>query len=355
MPSTSLSLSAAPATHFSASIPDAIYVGMLEFLKQQLPELAGYVESNAVGIVESFKELARQTSESASQMQEVIEVSRTIQLGGVSIPYEKSVEILYEPLGEAIDKILHVSKLAMEMVMMIGNAAENITRVEKCIGEVQKLTKQTNMLAMNTQIEAARAGEAGNSFRIIAQEVKSLSENIKDLSRQMKEDVDEVSRSVKQSSRVVDDLAHYDMTENLQLKTKIDELIESVMDQNKRFSGLLADAASTSRRTADHISQLVVGIQFQDRASQIIGDLVTVLSQATDYWRDGQTIRPLPGPNAADELATAILSNVKLSEIRQLAIASLLEQQIISAHGLLAQAKHPPFSHHMAAGEVDLF
>ena len=304
---------------------DRVYWLLLELLKPRLPELADYVESNALHIVKEFKQLSSQSLQQCDDTESVLNVARTLKLDGEEVPYEKSIEILYQPLSESIEKILQVSKMAMSMVMMIGNAAENISRVEECIGQVQALTKQTNMLAMNTQIEAARAGESGASFNIIAQEVKGLSESIKQLSQQMFDDVTEVAGSVKKASQMVDELANYDMTENLMLKTKIDDLIDSIMTQNKQFGDLIEGTAKRSKETADSIAGLVMGIQFQDRTSQIIGDLMVMLEEAMKHFANQSH-----AGGAKEAVIDELLNEVKLSEVRnQLA-------QILNEHGILS-------------------
>lgn len=43
------------------------------------------------------------------------------------------------------------------------------------VREIQRVTADTKMLALNAQIEAARAGENGKGFAVVAQEVKSIS------------------------------------------------------------------------------------------------------------------------------------------------------------------------------------
>ncbi|MDE7360213.1 MAG: chemotaxis protein, partial [Lachnospiraceae bacterium] len=57
----------------------------------------------------------------------------------------------------------------------------SINDIRKCMGKIVSIADQTNILSLNASIEAARAGEQGKGFATVAGEIKSLSEEIKNL------------------------------------------------------------------------------------------------------------------------------------------------------------------------------
>lgn len=54
----------------------------------------------------------------------------------------------------------------------------SLEKITDCINSIQKIARQTNLIAINSAIEAAKVGEAGKGFSVIAKEVKRLADDV---------------------------------------------------------------------------------------------------------------------------------------------------------------------------------
>ena len=90
--------------------------------------------------------------------------------------------------AESLERAHARSRSALASVEELTNS---IGEIERVIRMIATIAAQTNLLALNATIEAARAGEAGAGFRVVAGEVKSLSQ-------QTQRATDEIVASVKQ-------------------------------------------------------------------------------------------------------------------------------------------------------------
>lgn len=67
----------------------------------------------------------------------------------------------------------------IELSRQVGEIAENK------ISQINQITRETRILALNALIESARAGEAGKGFGVVASEVKVISERITTIAQQL--------------------------------------------------------------------------------------------------------------------------------------------------------------------------
>ncbi len=90
----------------------------------------------------------------------------------------------------------NVEKDNQETVKYIKALNEGATKVNNILATIVSISAQTNLLALNASIEAARAGEAGKGFAVVAEEIRVLSEQTKNATENIKDILDEFDENV---------------------------------------------------------------------------------------------------------------------------------------------------------------
>lgn len=297
---------------YPASPSFIVLAHALTVLTTQLPKTATLVEDSTQDLCERFLKLAQDSSEQAKQVNVVADAAGSIALdNGERITLNDFTNLFSETLYDSIEKILQVSKKSMEMVYRLDEAINSLSEIEKFLGDIQKINRQANLLALNATIEASKAGKAGESFQVVASEIKNMSNDIRELSVTMQDRINTISTSVNSGYELLRDVASTDMSTNMRAKETLDQLLSNMLSQNKDFTELLAGAAAFSENLSANISSMVMGMQFQDRTKQYVENSVRLLEWIITMFESGQ----IP---VESELTEEIQQQFTLSEFTQL-------------------------------------
>lgn len=262
-----------------------VQAAALEVIRTRLPKTAELVEDSTLDLSRKFQELAQGAKTQGEQVQQIVDVANTLDLDGERISMLEFTQLFDKTLSDLINRILYVSKMAMSMVYSLDDAINSLASIEAFVGRIQKINKQTNLLALNATIEASRAGESGKGFDVVANEVKTVSQEISSLADSMREKVHLVTSSIQKGYDTLREVATADMSENIVSKEKLDSLMESLVSQNQNFTETLQGAANTSKELSNTISGMVMGMQFQDRTTQNIENCVNVIACILENWQ----------------------------------------------------------------------
>lgn len=208
--------------------------------------LMEYCAKNASGDTDTQDYINRMSDESGADCEERIalkELSDTDEKlsenAGELIKNFKRTEEASEQIVSAFEgftkDVDKVEKNNTSLKSSIENFGEQIHEIMKHMDEINEISERTKLLSFNASIEAAHAGNAGAGFRIIANEVKKLSENTKKAS-------DEIAKTVNELRSSLENLSE----QSRQNSELLASLVQSTDQSKDIFSKMGAEAKSNS-------------------------------------------------------------------------------------------------------------
>lgn len=151
----------------------------------------------------------------------------------------------------------------------INHLATSTAALKDMADSVTTIAAQTNLLAINASIEAARAGVHGRGFAVVAAEVRRLSMISADTGKTITMRASEIGSAVKETLHVAQKANEQDKAILLRSGNVVKAVLGHVQN--------LGDAATLMRNQGEvirhEVENLLVTLQYQDRASQILNVL----------------------------------------------------------------------------------
>ncbi|AMJ59306.1 hypothetical protein AXW83_02415 [Bosea sp. PAMC 26642] len=142
--------------------------------------------------------------------------------------------------------------------MMTGLAAATI-EIRSIVDSIAEIARQTNLLALNATIEAARAGEAGRGFGVVAQEVKSLSVEVRDAVDHIRSRVDRLTQTAQGSAVIVN--------EALQMVRDVNPVIAAIGSASHEQAAAAAELSRSAEATARFVETVLHRVDDIDRVA----------------------------------------------------------------------------------------
>lgn len=173
--------------------------------------LAGDLDVRLAELVPALHDAMAQMEQFAGRSQKMSEEARR-RAGALSGTTANVSDVINETCIKASSATSTLSALRerLEATQMLGELATSqvdrgsskmteFTAVTRHIGDmlsrIGMIARQTNVLALNAAIEASRAGKAGEGFAVVAQEVKTLAEDTRNLTKQIEGEITKLGLS----------------------------------------------------------------------------------------------------------------------------------------------------------------
>ena len=233
-------------------------------------------------------------------------------------------------LDRFVQTTVDMSAASMDLVEKVERINAAVPDVQKAMQDIDQISSQTNLLALNAAIEAARAGEAGRGFAVVADEVRALSNRSAGFSEQIQSRLKSIAEQIKALTIDIGKVASQDVSYVIDSKKQVNSAVEQLMEKAEQDQIVAAEIEQNNAVLKRSLYDAIRGLQFGD-----------INSQNLDYT--AETIKSIEG---------------WLSDMEKESVQHTLE----SLHSKLEDIKtwrgsrsNPVSANSMTAGDVDLF
>jgi len=223
-------------------------------------------------IISIFEEIQKESSSSASN------ASRVDTILGEVFDARKSLQ---KEIHKRLDEIDEAASTAQDAAASFGILKERTGEVQEMLSDIQDVSIKTGILAINASIEAARAGKAGESFRIIASEVRNLSTQTGTFAKTIEAKMSELQSSVNDINN--------SMTLFISLFSKFQHSFNGILANYDKNSETLDEAGSSLAEISSSIKEQDISIHEGFKSLKAIDEFLKETGTILDVVQTSHT------------------------------------------------------------------
>jgi methyl-accepting chemotaxis protein len=246
-----------------------------------------------------------------------------------------------ETLKQLVGSIVNNSMIGMQLVEKMETVSHQVQAILQLLGEIDAISKQTNLLSLNAAIEAARAGEMGRGFAVVADEVRKLSARSEQFSQQIRSNIQQVHTAIVDAEHSINQMASLDMDFALNSKNRLDSIMYGVQEANQEMALVIARQNEISGKVDEVVGNAVTSLQFQDMVGQLLQHSKLRLDSMQEAWR-------LIGDLAQEEKGGKVITSEETDRVRNQIVEIFTNANAISS-------RNPVRQEQLSSGDIELF
>lgn len=244
----------------------AIYNGFnikdncIHYQKDRVQQEVDHAESLARAEADEHQRLVNAISMIESQFEEAYRAIDAMAVGNESNANDSTM---------IAEKIEDVTQFSTQLENSMSDIRKLIDRLADNNKKVMDIASHTNLLALNASIEAARAGAAGQSFAVVASEIKNLAASSAETANNSNENQDSMDTAI---VKIIDD-AHRLYNEVSEINNRTQNLAASTQE----ISATTEDIRKIISQVRNEISGLVKADDSQGAQSLLYGKKILIV------------------------------------------------------------------------------
>ena len=282
----------------------------LKGMALQAQQASVSMSSAIAEILASSTEMASTTREQASAVNQITSTVQEIKASaeqvaqraqGVAESASEATQVAQRGAAAANASLTGMDDIRQKVEAIAENIlalSEKTQQIGDIIETVRDIAGQSNILALNAAIEAAQAGEAGKGFRVVADEVRSLSEQSRQAAAQVKVILGDIQKATNLAVMATEQ-GTKGVSEGSALVNRTAETINElaqVVEQSAQAAQQIVAGVEQQTIGLDQIAigmgdinqaaqQSAAGAQQSQKAAQDLDELAAQLKQAVGQYR----------------------------------------------------------------------
>jgi chromosome segregation ATPase len=218
---------------------------------------------------------------------------------------------------------------SLERVHTVG---ERLDSLHHMIGGLKKIAKTLKMVAININIESSRSAESLNSFLVLAQEIRSLSDAVALVARTLSGDTQNIVANLGAMDQAVEGKLDQFQQLTRSAQATLERTAPDVLALIDRSVHALQHVGDDAKALSQSAGEIVVNLQIHDNISQRVAHIAQALSDARQQLlTSGGSAEAMGMTETSLELQQAQLKSI-LADIER------AHQHSAQAFGAIAQS-----------------
>lgn len=271
---------------------------LISGIGSELADINGAIEDLTNRIEQQFTLLAsiEKSTEQVSEKSEYV--------ANQASDSQAKVRAVDSSISESQDKVLCSLKgiqsfvgTVKEVTDEIGILSGEMNEVGSIVSDIDDISDQVNLLALNARIEAARAGEAGRGFAVVAGEVKNLATQATKATNRIEHTLGELgdrtqklsssslfcqqqAKSINEDTEVVKDLINTVADSVGGISSQVSNITENTHQMNHHCHQIHGSLSAMTSDMDRSISDLARASERVSKLSKVTEQLITLTTEA---------------------------------------------------------------------------